>query len=167
MRISKTFFRYLGYVILIVVLYVFQGAPMIVPEIFGGRPLLLVPLALCIASCENTVVSIVFGAVCGVLTDISCDGTVGWFAFALTLICCFENFIFSRYFVPSFLTVMIFSFAAVTATILLYYVFFVLFAGVESGGILFVNHYISRTLYTFAVTIPIYFLTVFLKRNLY
>jgi hypothetical protein len=49
---------------------------------------------------------------------------------------------------------------------LIYYLLFVLIAGLDSGCVLFVRHYISRILYTFAVTIPLYFLTAFLNKNL-
>ena len=122
--------------------------------------------ALCIASFENILPSVIFGALCGVLTDISFDGSIGYFAFALTIVCYAENFVFSKYFVPSFVTVIVFSFAAVMTVMLIYYLLFVLIAGLDSGCVLFVRHYISRILYTFAVTIPLYFLTAFLNKNL-
>ena len=157
MRASRTFFRFFGYSLLLIILYVFQGSGFIIPEIFGGRPLILISLALCIASFENTLPSVIFGALCGVLTDISFDGSIGYFA---------ENFVFSKYFVPSFVTVIVFSFAAVMTVMLIYYLLFVLIAGLDSGCVLFVRHYISRILYTFAVTIPLYFLTAFLNKNL-
>lgn len=97
MRASKTFFRFFGYSLLLIILYVFQGSGFIIPEIFGGRPLMLISLALCIASFENTLPSVIFGALCGVLTDISFDGSIGYFAFALTIVCYAENFVFSKY----------------------------------------------------------------------
>lgn len=119
MRASRTFFRFFGYSLLLIILYVFQGSGFIIPEIFGGRPLMLISLALCIASFENTLPSVIFGALCGVLT-----------------------------------------------VMLIYYLLFVLIAGLDSGCVLFVRHYISRILYTFAVTIPLYFLTAFFNKNL-
>ena len=76
MRASRTFFRFFGYSMLLIILYVFQGSGFIIPEIFGGRPLMLISLALCIASFENTLPSVIFGALCGVLTDISFDGSI-------------------------------------------------------------------------------------------
>ena len=54
MRASRTFFRFFGYSLLLIILYVFQGSGFINPEIFGGRPRKLISLALCIASYENT-----------------------------------------------------------------------------------------------------------------
>ena len=87
MRASRTFFRFFGYSLLLIILYVFQGSGFIIPEIFGGRPLMLISFALCIASFENTLPSVIFGALCGVLTDISFDGSIGYFAFALTIVC--------------------------------------------------------------------------------
>lgn len=166
MRVSRTFFRFFGYALLLIIFYVLQGSPFIIPEIFGGRPLILAAFALCIASFENTLPSVIFGALCGVLTDISLDGSIGYFAFALTIVCYVENFVFSRYFVPSFVTVTVFSFVSVLAVMLVYYLLFVLLSGLDSGCVLFVRHYISRIIYTFVVTIPLYFLTAFLNKNL-
>lgn len=159
------FFKYFAYSILIILLYVLQATPSLMPEIFGSKPLLLVPFALSLASVENKIQSLVFGAVCGVLTDIASSGGIGYFAIALTLLCYFEAHIFEAYFVPGVLSALVYSAASVTVLIMIYFLLFKVFAGIGNLGVLFVNHYISRIVYTALMFIPICFLTRFIHNS--
>ena len=43
------FFRYFSYSLLVILLYILQATPNLMPELFGSKPLLLLPLALAIA----------------------------------------------------------------------------------------------------------------------
>lgn len=161
MRINRTFFRYFAYALEALIFYVLQGAPRLIPELFGSKPLLLIPVAITVAARENKIPSLVFGAVCGLLTDIG-SGGVGFFAILLTVLCYFEAHIFESIFVPSFLTVMIFSLGASAGLIGLYFLIFAASSGAGEPGYLFVHHYISRIVYTFVMTIPFYFLNKFI-----
>lgn len=165
MKIKRSFFRYLAYALEVVVLYVLQDTPKLLPQLWGGKPLLLVVLAIAIAARENQIPSLVFGAVCGVLTDIG-GGGIGYFGVMLTLVCFFEAEIFKKYIVPSFWTVFLYAAAAVAVLVGLYFVIFRLLAGVEGAGGLFVSHYLSRMGYTVVCVVPLYFLNRFLYRNL-
>lgn len=166
MRVNRSFFRYFAYTLEILVFYVLQGTPNLVPEIFGSKPLFLIPIALTIAARERIVPSLVFGAVCGALTDIGSGGSVGFFAITLTLVCFAEVSIYENYLVPSFLTVSIISVISVPCIIGMYFLFFRFFAGIEECGYLFVHHYISRIVYTLLMTIPFYYINRFLYRHL-
>lgn len=166
MRVNRTFFRYLAYALEILIFYILQGTPNFIPEIFGGKPLLLIPAALTIAAAENKIPSLVFGAVCGILTDIGSGGSVGFFAVFLTLLCYLEAHIFENYIIPSVFTVTAVSAVAVPCIICLYFLLFVILPGTEEFGYLFVHHYISKTVYTFAMTVPFYFLNRFFYNTL-
>ncbi len=159
------FFKYFAYSILIILLYVLQATPGLMPEIFGSKPLLLVPFALSVASVEEKIPSLVLGAVCGVLTDIASSGGIGYFAIALTLLCYFEAHIFEAYFVPGVLSSFVYSAASVTVLILLYFLLFKVFAGIGNLGALFANNYISRIVYTALMFIPVNFLTRFIHNS--
>lgn len=165
MKIKRSFFKYLAYALEVVLLYVLQDTPKLLPQLWGGKPLLLVVLALAIAANENQIPSMVFGAVCGVLTDIS-GGGVGYFGIALTLVCYAESEIFKKYLVVSLWSVLVYAFAAVCVIVGVYFVIFRLLAGIDGAGELFVSHYISRMVYTAVFIIPLYFLNRFLYRNL-
>lgn len=166
MRVNRSFFRYFAYTLEILIFYVLQGTPNLVPELFGSKPLLLIPIALTIASRERVVPSLVFGAACGVLTDIGSGSSVGFFAITLTLVCFAEVSIYENYLVPSFLTVSIISVISVPCIIGMYFLLFRFFAGIEECGYLFVHHYISRIVYTLLMTIPLYYLNRLLYRLL-
>lgn len=163
---NLSFFRYFAYSILIILLLVLQSTPNLFPEIFGSKPLLLVAFSFCIASKEDKIPSLIFGAVCGVLTDIATGGSIGFFAILLTLICYAEAHIFSTYFASNIVSVLIVGIITVPVLIFLYFISFTLLAGVTDSWTLFVNHYISRIVYTFLMIIPLYFTCGFLYKNL-
>lgn len=165
MKIKRSFFKYLAYVLEVVILYVLQDTPNLIPQLWGGKPLLLAVLALAIAANENQIPSTVIGAVCGVLTDIS-GGGIGYFSIVLTLVCFLESEIFKKYLVVSFWSVLVYAFAAVLVIVGVYFVIFRLLAGIDGAGELFVSHYLSRMLYTTVCIIPLYFLNSFLYRKL-
>ncbi len=156
-KVNHSFFRYFAYALEILIFYVLQGTPNLIPEFFGSKPLVLIPIAVSAAAWENKIPALVIGAVCGLLTDIGSGGSVGFFAITLTLLCYAEAHIFENYLVPSFLTVTIVCFAAALLEIGIYFLLFRLPSGGD-WGYLFVHHYISRIVYTFVLIIPFYFL---------
>lgn len=166
MNKKLSFFRYFAYSLLIILLLVLQSTPKLFPEVFGSKPLLLVVFSLCIASKEDKIPSIIFGAVCGMFTDIATGGNIGFFAILLTLICYAEAHIFSTYFKSSLVSVLIVGIIAIPFLIFSYFLIFTVFAGVSDCWIYFVNHYISRIIYTFMMIIPLFYAHGFLYKNL-
>lgn len=166
MNNKLTFFKYFAYSLEIILLSVLQSTPNFLPEFFGSKPLLLVPLALVIASKEDKIPALIFGAVCGLITDLATGGIIGFFAISLTLICYFESHIFSTYFTSNILTALIVSVIVIPLLICLYFLIFKVMVGVPDSSILFVNHYISRIIYTFVMVLPLYFLNDFISRTL-
>ena len=166
MKKKLLFFRYFANLHEIILLYILQSTPKLMPEIFGSKPILLVAVALSIASREDKIPSLIFGAVCGALADTATGGGIGFFAITLTLICYFEAHLYSVYFVPTILTVMIISAVVIPLLISVYFLLFKLLAGVPDSGTLFVNHYISRIIYTLITVVPLYFLNGFLYKSL-
>lgn len=166
MKTTPIFFRYFAYSLEILIFYIVQTTPKLVPEVFFSKPLLLIPIALSIAAKEKPVPSLIFGAVCGAMTDMATGGTIGFFALVLTIVCYMESNIFRRYFVSSLLSVMVFAFVVIPVVICLYFLIFKVAAGFSDWHILFVNHYISRIVYSFVMIIPFYFLNSYLSKRL-
>lgn len=159
------FFKYFAYSLLAVLLYVLQATPKLMPEILGSKPLLLVPLALSVASVEEKIPSLIFGAVCGGLTDLASGGGIGFFAITLTLACYFEAHVFSSYLVPNIFSASVYSACAVVLLIGVYFLLFKITAGVPDWGALFVNHYISRIVYTCVMFVPVCLITRFIYKS--
>lgn len=166
MEKKYTVFRYLAYSLEILIIYILQGTPFFLPEILGGRPVLLIPVALTMAFYENEIPAMFFGLACGSLIDIGTGGNVGFYAFMLTLICFAIGNIFRDYMVINFLNGMAFCGGIITGLICLQFLFFYVFQGRIDGGLYFAQHYISRILYTILLSPVFYLINKHLYKNL-
>ena len=72
-------FRYIIYSTELLVLFVIQGIPNFIPELFGGKPSLIIPVVLTISMFEPKLTALWFGLAGGLLTDISNGGVIGFF----------------------------------------------------------------------------------------
>ena len=159
-------FRYIAYAIEIILLFVLQTTPHLLPEIGGSKPVLLIPAALTIAFFEEEIPAMFFGLSCGIVLDLSISNNMGFFAFSLTLISFIVSLIFRDYMVVSFLNSLAFSAGIILFLIGIYFLFFYVFAGKPYAGYYFVHHYISRIIYTICTAPLLYWVNKFLYRNL-
>lgn len=130
----------------------------LLPEFFGGRPLLLVSAALSVSACEEAAASVIFGAVCGALADIMSSGGIGCYAFALSV---------CGYFVPLLLrsklkqsppAALLLIFCSTSAVIILRYALSAFSYGITDSAVLFARHGLSKIFLTFICAVPLYFL---------
>lgn len=77
------------------------------------KPLLLIPIALCISSVSGIVTSAIVGSICGFLLDISCGTLPGYHAIELFLICMLISRLYDRLMQQRFFNLVFFT--AVTA----------------------------------------------------
>lgn len=89
--IIKTTFRWIFYYVLIFFCFIFMTSGTLL------KPVLLIPVALCIALNNNQIGSAVTGAVCGFLIDISCGKLFGYNAVVLALSCIIVSLLFDLY----------------------------------------------------------------------
>ncbi len=165
-RKSLLFFRYLAFGIEILLLWLLQSTPKLLPELLGSKAFLLLAAALSFAACVKPIPAIILGAVCGVLADISADGTVGFFSVAFVLVCYAEASLLGTYLNRNALTSAVLSFGAIVLVIGLYFLFFKVFAGIPDCGTLFVTSYLSRMALTALAFIPLYILNNLLTKKL-
>ena len=157
MEKHRKFLRFFAYSLEILVLYILQGTPMLLPEIFGSKPCLLLPVALTIAVFESETVAMSFGFVCGLLTDIGYSGKIGFYAVVLTLLCFCLGYCARNFFVVNLLNASIIGIVSITVLILIHFWFNVSLQEIENTGTQFLTHYLSRVLYTGAFFVPLYF----------
>lgn len=70
---------------------------------FYIKPLLLIPIAICLATfSEDELQSSLIGAVCGLLLDIAYDKLLGFNGAILMVMCVFTTIMFKNYFKPVF-----------------------------------------------------------------
>ena len=161
-----TAFRYLAYSLEILLLFILQSTPRLLPEIFGSKPLLLIPAVLLISFMESEVPAMFFGLAGGLMLDFSYGDNIGFYTFFLTVICFFVSLIYRDNFVVSFVNAAAFMSVICAGLLILYFLFFYVFAGKGDALYYFVHHYISRILYTIVCGMLLYFLNKFLFKNL-
>ena len=161
-----TVFRYFAYSLELLLLFILQTTPRLMPEILGSKPLLLLPAVITIAFFEYEIPAMFFGLAGGIMLDLGYSDNIGFFAVTLTLSCFFIGLVFRDYLVISFFNALAFNAIFCSGLILLFFLFGYVFAG--KGDILFYfsRHYISRIVYTFVCGIILYFLNRFLYKSL-
>lgn len=161
-------FRYVIYATELLVLFVLQGMPNIIPELFGGKPSLILPAVLVIAMFEPRITALSFGLAGGLLTDIGNGGVIGFFAIIMTICCYFISYLTSELIRTRLSIAMVISFITISAALSLHFLFFYVFCGYGNNGYFFMSHYTSRIIYTVALTPIAYYVnkTLALKINI-
>ena len=139
----------------VVLMLILQG----IPTGSFDKPYCLLSLALALAGTLSPVASMVFGAVCGALCDLSGGGAVGYYAVSAALICASISQLLRRVLQNSLLTGAVLRAAAVTLIIGLYFLLFRLF----QPGLL--PSYLRRAALTYACIFPLWGLNSALWRQ--
>ena len=147
--------RYVVISVLLLLLWLLQSTPKLLPELFGAKPFLLLAAALAFSACSEPIPSVIIAAVCGVLADVSATGGVGYFSIAFVLVCFAQASILGTYLNRNLLTAAVFSAGAIAAVLSLHYLLFKILPN-ATGGALFLTATLPRMLYTFLTFVPIY-----------
>lgn len=148
--------RYVLYGVEILLTWIVQETPYCLPEVFGGKAVLLIPLALSFAVFEKEIPAMVSAVVCGLLTDCSYSGPIGFYVIGLVIACFAVSTAYQGYIRRSMLTVMLMAGIVIPVLLTMQFLFYYVFAGYADSGYMFLKHYVSRILYTFAV-MPVYY----------
>ncbi len=148
--------KYISFSVEILLVFIIQNTPFLMPEAFGSKAVLLIPLALSIAAFEEETQAVVFGAVCGLIADCGFGGPIGFYAVVLSVVCYAISFFLGNYMRTNLFTVMMISLLTVPIVIFLQFFFYYILMGYDSMWEFFAAHYISRMVYTIAVT-PIFY----------
>ncbi|XOQ47959.1 MAG: rod shape-determining protein MreD [Eubacteriales bacterium] len=149
--------RYFAYTIELLVLFIVQETPGLVPSLFGARPVLLIPAVLSISLFENEAAGMSFGLLAGLLIDFGGGGVLGFHALLLCAACYAIGLFAADLIQTNFLTAMLTAFIVTGALVLLHWVFFYLLFNYEYPGYAFTAHYIPRFCYTIAIMPITYF----------
>lgn len=158
--------RYVAFGLELILLFVLQSTPNLMPEILGGKPLLLLPAAVTISFFEPERPAAAFGIACGALLDIASGGTPGFFTVCLAIVCFTVSSVFRDYMVVSFLNALAFVAAVSAGMIILQFLIFYVFTGKPDALWYFAHHYLARIIYTIIMGYLLYFLNKWLHRSL-
>ena len=163
---SNSFFRYLAYVIELILMFVLSTTPGIMPELFGAKPALLVCVALTVAVFEREIPAMIFGMLAGILTDLGYSNSIGVFTISLTVICFVVGYAANNLIVAKFLNYLLYAAVAVGILFMLYFSVRFVIPGVEDMWQYFTAHIVSRMVQTFLYSIPFYFINSFIYASL-
>ena len=127
--------------LLIAALYNYAG---LMPETFGGRPLLLAAAALSVSACADTPTSVICGA--------------GFYAIVLSLCGYAIPELLSKKLNPNFYSALLLIFSASVVTITARYAVNAFTYGFADSAVLYLYHGLSKIVLTFTAAVPLYFL---------
>jgi rod shape-determining protein MreD len=143
--------RYFAYTIELLVLFMVQETPGLIPVISGARPVLLIPIALSIALFESEKASMAFGLFSGLLVDFGMGETLGFHALLLAVVCYYIGLMAANLIRTNFFTAMMVVMATTASLFLLQWVFFFLLSNYEDSIYVLAAHYLPRFCYTVAI----------------
>ncbi|MCI9551949.1 rod shape-determining protein MreD [Acutalibacter intestini] len=97
MRDLNRTIRYLAYTLELLVLFMLQQTPGLLPTISGVRPVLVLPAAVVMAMFEEEVPAMAFGIVAGLFCDFGLSGALGFHALVLGVLCFFVSLLVQAY----------------------------------------------------------------------
>lgn len=158
------FFRYAAYIAEILLLYVVSGIPNFLPEIFGVKPIILLPVAITIAVFENEIPAMIFGLICGALCDVGNYDKIGFYTIALTILCFIFGYCARNFFVTNFANSIAIGISTIAILVCLYFLFFC--AGTDDSATHFLKHYLVRIIYTLVFLPLLYWLNKLLHTSI-
>lgn len=161
---KKLYIRRALFIFLVCLTAAFQHTDIVVPDFFGAKAMLLIPLCVCIAIYERSLGGLAFGVLCGVLWDCVSVTADGFFSVALAatgflagaaITYLMRNNVFSALILSA-----VFSFG----TNIAYWLIFILLKGYEGAWSVLISFYLPGALYTVLFTFIYYYLVGFIVR---
>lgn len=146
--------RYLAFTIEILVIFVLQETPGLIPAVGGARPVLLIPAVLSIAMYEDQTPALFFGLAGGLLIDFGVGSVLGFHGLLLAAACYIVSLITTNLFQTNFLTSILVSFIVCACVMILHWGCFYVLYGYDYPLYALTVHYIPMYLYT-AVLMPV------------
>lgn len=139
--------RYLAYVLELLVLFMLQETPGLLPSIFGARPVLLFPAVVAIAMLEPEVPALLFGVVGGLFCDFGLSGMLGFHALVLGVLCFFISLVIRTYLQNNMATAILTGVWSIGLVVLAQW-FFLYFFQYSYPAYALTHHYLLKYFYT-------------------
>ena len=139
--------RYLAYVLELLVLFMLQETPGLLPSIFGARPVLLFPAVVAIAMLEPEVPALLFSVVGGLFCDFGLSGMLGFHALVLGVLCFFISLVIRTYLQNNMATAILTGVWSIGLVVLAQW-FFLYFFQYSYPAYALTHHYLPKYFYT-------------------
>lgn len=144
-------------ILIIFISSLLQNTAGLLPEPFGARAFLLIPLAVYIGMFERSVKGMLFGAFIGILWDIS-SAKDGYFALMMFLTTLFSAIMISYFMRENFISALVLTLFCLSVNIFIYILIFYTFSGVRNVSTFIFSFYIPSILYTLILSPIQYYL---------
>lgn len=142
--------RWILYAVIILLCYVTATAGSF------RKPLLLIPVALCIASYTREHTALLTGLVCGLLLDITCGKLFGFNGLILMLMCIGISLLYKHYLTHRTLNFLVLASAGIFIQGCLDYFFYYALWDYSNVSLIFRHHILPCCIYTIISAIPVY-----------
>ncbi len=153
---KKIYIRRALFAALIILTAAFQNTEGIIPSFSDVRPMLLIPLCVCIAMHERSMGGLAFGVLCGVLWDASGVRGDGFFSVCLACAGFFSGVLITYFMRNNIFAALIISGASCVTVNVIYWMIFILFKGYEGAAGLLFSFYLPCAFYSFLFTFLYY-----------
>lgn len=153
---KQKYIRFCIYALLITLVALIQNSPYILPEIFGARAFILIPLCVSIAMFEREIAAAVFGVFAGILWDI-CSVKDGFNSIVLLLICAVCSLLIIRLMRNNILTALVLGAGSLVSYCLIYIIINLFFSGATASIGQIFTFYLPSCIYTLAFVPVFYF----------
>lgn len=144
--------KYFCYCLIILLVDLLQNTHGLLPEIFGARCFLLLPVAVILAVGEDFFAGALIGLLSGLLWDLSSATHLGFNCIFLAVVCLFVSVLASNITRDTFITNMAFSLVVIILYCFIYWLCFIIIKGVDGGGLTLFSFYIPCGIYTMAAS---------------
>lgn len=149
--------RYFAYFLEIIIFYILEQTPNLIPGIYGIKPIIIMPILFMIALFEGESVGLVFGFFIGLLLDTSFSWSVGFYTIIMSVTGYIIGLIARRVVKSNLSTAMIISAISIFFIYSFHFVFYFLINGYGDSMYAFTSHYLPRMLYTMLLSPVMYF----------
>ena len=156
MRDLNRIVRSLAYVLELLVLFMLQETPGLLPHIYGARPVLVLPAAAVMAMFEDETRAMAFGVAAGLFCDFGYSGVLGFHALVMGVLCFFVSVLVKAFLPVNPVTAVLTGFLVLGLAFGAQWLFFYYFR-YSSPGYALRMHYLPKYLYTL-IFVPLLYL---------
>lgn len=149
--------KWVIYVVAVLIIVVLQFTPSAIPEIYHASPMLMVPCVVSVAMFEGETAGAIFGITAGFIWDSQSARLFGFNAFFLLFFGLFVGLLVKYIFKNNIISALLFNLALALLLEIFTWFFCLDLFGDRAFLFALLNDIIPTSLYTLALSVPIYF----------
>lgn len=164
-QLKARYWQWGGYGLLILLTCIVQSTPRLIPELFGAKPLPVIPLTVCIAMFTGPVGGAAAGVAIGFLWDMyALDRLLGYHSLLLLVVGCAVGLLIQLLMRNNLLSAVLLTFGALLSVGLIDWLLLYLLLARQDAVPALIDPILINSLYTLFITPLVYGLTLLISR---